>query len=237
MADVCVDLPVEGWPAEAQAQAGACQIIQQFRRGYTRYVLAVGVGLTTASRRAGASSRIVWRVRHCPFLVSPKVPKNVVDSSPAPTASHPARPAAGRAAPLANLPSRSVGTATAKQHHEDACAVKDGQQRGFEPMEVVVEGGELVAGMYSDYSTPARCVTNIYPSLATSFLNQNPVVAEPILHLKRDFLSWMIPDSPGNILFASISEPSRKGIKPKRIITDQRTKHAGFHNYQNGSEI
>ena len=41
MADVGVDLAAEGWVAEAQAQAGAGQIIQQFGCGYTRYVLAV----------------------------------------------------------------------------------------------------------------------------------------------------------------------------------------------------
>ncbi len=34
-------MAAEGWVTEAQTKAGACQIVQQRRRGYTRNILAV----------------------------------------------------------------------------------------------------------------------------------------------------------------------------------------------------
>lgn len=75
MADVGIDLPAEGCVAEAQAQAGAGQVVQQLGRGYAHYVLAVeaeGFDDRIAQGWCFLTDRLAEALRHRPLLIAPE---------------------------------------------------------------------------------------------------------------------------------------------------------------------
>lgn len=75
MADVGIDLTTKGWVAEAQTQAGASQIIQQFGRGYTRNILTVeakGLDDGIAQGRCFLTDRLAEALCHRPLLIAPE---------------------------------------------------------------------------------------------------------------------------------------------------------------------
>ena len=65
----------EGWVTEAQTKAGACQIVQQRRRGYTRNILAVeaeGFDDGIAQGRCFLTDRLAEALGHRPLLIPPE---------------------------------------------------------------------------------------------------------------------------------------------------------------------
>ena len=153
MADVGIDLTAKGWVTEAQTKAGAGQIIQQFRRGYTRYVLAVeaeGFDDGIAQGRCFLTDRLAEALRHRPLLIAPEGVLEEGRQQPRPKQRATQLTQRQRMQPLPiSQPQRCQ---PGVEHHEEDAGQSegDGQEGGFETTEAVVEGWIYVGHYFNN---------------------------------------------------------------------------------------
>ena len=149
MADVGIDLTAEGRVAEAQPQAGAGQVVQQRRRGYMRYVLAVtaeGFDDGIAQGWCFLTDHLAEALGHGSLLIPPEGVLKERRQQPR-TKQRPTQLTQRQGVqplPTSQLQRRQPGV---EHHEEDAGQGEgDGQEGGFGFVEAVVEGRVMVGG-------------------------------------------------------------------------------------------